>query len=102
MATVMDLDRILQSQDPSEKKEVEWPRFDWINSIRFPTLPTPAIEVDPEISAWFAEKETAPVETRDAVLELLGETRRWGRRMFMLTAANVVLAFVSVALFIAH
>lgn len=52
-------------------------------------------KISPEALGWQFEKETAPIATRDAVEALLEESRaqaRWGRWMFWLTVANVVLA----------
>jgi hypothetical protein len=84
MPTIRDIERAFRDEPPEKADErrrrlasvLHWPGM--ANSVR-----------------WQAQKEGAPVATRDAVLTLVEESRaqaRWGRRMFWLTVVNIALA----------
>jgi hypothetical protein len=92
VATISDLQRALSSTQLKEAK-LNWPRIPRISV----TIPDPP-RLDPEILRWSAEKAAAPVETRNAVLALLEETRsqaRWLRWTFFLVALSVILSLVA-------
>jgi hypothetical protein len=94
MAEIIELDRALR--DEPEKAEGGWRSL--TDRLRIP-------DIDPEVFRSQVEKSLAPVETRDAVLALLGESRRqarWGRWMFWLAAVTFVLTLVNVAVFLAR
>jgi len=85
MPTIRDIERAFRDEPP-EKADERRKRL--ADVLRPPDMARSL--------AWQAEKESAAVATRNAVLTLVEETRSHGRWMLALTAANVVLTLVAV------
>jgi hypothetical protein len=94
MPTIADLKRVLANETPEQAEDR---RRRLADALRVPDIAASM--------QWQAEKEVAPVVTRDAVLALVEESRsqaRWGRRMFWLAAANVALTLINIFIFVAR
>ena len=87
MPTIADLERALTNETPEETQDR---RRRLADALRPPDMAASM--------RWRAEREAAPVVTRDAVLALVEEAR-WGR---WLTAANVALTLINIVIFVAR